>query len=52
MKESKRRRREPYWNFWKVILAGWIIRYPKQMGRIIFIPLGFLIILIYNAIVK
>jgi hypothetical protein len=20
----------PYWNFWKVVLAGWLIRYPKQ----------------------
>jgi hypothetical protein len=24
----------PYWNFWKVILAGWIIRYPKQFFNI------------------
>jgi hypothetical protein len=39
----------PYWNFWRVILAGWIIRYPKTMGRIAFTALGFLICLIYNA---
>jgi hypothetical protein len=42
----------PYWNFWRVILAGWIIRYPKTMGRIAFAALGFLICLIYNAIVN
>ena len=22
---------EPYWNFWKVVFAGWLIRYPKQI---------------------
>jgi hypothetical protein len=42
----------PYWNFWRVILAGWIIKYPKTVSKIIFIPLGILISLIYNAIVK
>jgi len=20
----------PYWNFWKVVLAGWLIRHPKK----------------------
>jgi hypothetical protein len=48
----RNRRRSPYWNFWRVVLAGWTIRYPKTMGKIIFLPLGFLIVLIYNAIVK
>jgi hypothetical protein len=43
---KKYRRRSPYWNFWKVVLAGWMIRYPKQM---IFIPVGFLLVMIYNA---
>jgi hypothetical protein len=50
--EEEKMRRTPYWNFGKVVLAGWMIRYPKTMGRIIFIPLGFLIILIYNAVVN
>jgi len=45
-------RRDPYWNFWKVVFAGWLIRYPKTMGRIILVPLGFLIVLIYNAVVN
>jgi len=43
------RRRSPYWNFLRVVLAGWMIRYPKQT---VFIPLGFLLVLIYNAVVK
>jgi hypothetical protein len=42
------RKRIPYWNFWRVILAGWIIKCPK----IVWIPIVFSVILIYNAIVK
>jgi hypothetical protein len=49
---KNRHHRNPYWNFWRVILAGWIIRYPKTMSRVILVPLGFLIVLIYNAIVN
>jgi hypothetical protein len=48
----RNRRRTPYWNFWRVVLAGWTIRYPKTMGKIVLLPLGFLIVLIYNAIVR
>jgi len=44
--------KSPYWNFWKVILAGWIIRYPKTMFRVIGVPLGILIAFIYNALTK
>jgi hypothetical protein len=35
-------------NFWRVVLAGWVIRYPK----IVWVPIGFLIVLIYNAVVN
>jgi len=42
----------PYWNFWKVVLAGWLIRYPKQMLKIIGIPIGILLIVVYNALTK
>jgi hypothetical protein len=45
----KVRRRSPYWNFLRVVLAGWMIRYPKQT---VFIPLGILIVLIYNAVAR
>ena len=43
------RRRSPYWNFARVVLAGWMIRYPKQT---VFIPLSILIVLIYNAVAR
>jgi hypothetical protein len=46
------KQRRPYWNFWKVILAGWIIRYPDKIFRIIGVPLGILIVIIYNALMK
>ena len=46
---AKIKNRGPYWNFWKVVFAGWLIRYPKTMGKIALVPLGILIVLIYNA---
>jgi hypothetical protein len=46
------RRRSPYWNFFRVVLAGWMIRYPKTASKVILVPLGFLLVLIYNAVVK
>jgi hypothetical protein len=46
------RRRAPYWNFWKVVFAGWLIRYPGKMLRIFGVPLGILIVTIYNALTK
>jgi len=51
MSTLKNRHRTPYWNFWRVVLAGWAIKYPKTMGGIILLPLGILIVLIYNAII-
>jgi hypothetical protein len=41
-------RRAPYWNFWKVVLAGWMIRYPRPF----FVALGFCVVVIYNAVSK
>jgi len=23
--------KEPYWNFWRVVFAGWLVRYPIQI---------------------
>jgi hypothetical protein len=46
------RRRTPYWNFWKVVFAGWLIRYPGKVLRIFGVPLGILIVMIYNAVTK
>jgi hypothetical protein len=41
-------KKSPYWNFWKVVLAGWLIRYPK----VVLLPLGFILVLIYKAVVN
>jgi len=46
------KRRAPYWNFWKVVFAGWMIRYPGKMFCFIGVPLGILIVVIYNALTK
>jgi len=40
----------PYWNFWRVVFAGWFIRHPEKIFRIIGIPIGILLALIYNAL--
>ena len=40
----------PYWNFWRVVFAGWFIRYPGKMFRIIGVPIGILLAIIYNAL--
>ena len=26
---------EPYWNFWKVVFAGWLIKYPGNFFKAI-----------------
>ena len=28
---KNRPHREPYWNFWRAVFAGWLIRYPFQI---------------------
>lgn len=42
----------PYWNFWRVVFAGWLIRYPGKVFRIVGVPLGILLAIIYNALTK
>lgn len=49
---TKNSHKTPYWNFWKVVFAGWLIRYPGKVFRILGVPLGFLLVLIYNALTK
>jgi hypothetical protein len=51
-RSAMRAKNKPYWNFWKVVFAGWLIRYPDKVFRIIGIPLGILIVVIYNAVTK
>lgn len=42
--------REPYWNFWRVVLAGWLIRHPSSVFRITCISLGIMIVWIYKVL--
>jgi hypothetical protein len=42
------RRRSPYWNIWRFVLASWVIRNPRP----IFVGLGICIMVIYNAVTK
>jgi hypothetical protein len=42
----------PYWNFWRVVFAGWLVRYPRQSLRIIGVPIGIILVMIYNAVTK
>jgi hypothetical protein len=52
IRRQKKYLKPPYWNFYRVVLAGWLIRYPKQTLKIVGIPIGILIALIYNAVTK
>lgn len=36
---KRRPHREPYWNFWRAVFAGWMIRYPKQIFQMVGIVL-------------
>jgi len=55
------RKHRPYWNFYRAVLAGWMIRYPGKFFKIIgqfvvnldellLVPLGVLIVMVYNAL--
>jgi hypothetical protein len=52
IRRQKNYSKTPYWNFYRVVFAGWLIRYPKQTIRIIGIPIGIIIAIIYNAVTK
>ena len=32
---KRRPSKDPYWNFWRAVFAGWLIRYPRQIFKII-----------------
>jgi hypothetical protein len=38
------RQSKPYWSFWKVIFAGWIIRNPAMFFRVVGVPIGILLV--------
>lgn len=43
------RKTKPYWNFWKVVMAGWLIRYPRTFFNLFFGGIGFVAVMIYNS---
>ena len=48
MPRTRGRKNKPYWNFFRVVLAGWMIRYPRPF----FVTLGIVTATIYNAVTK
>ncbi len=46
----KKSLREPYWNFWRVVFAGWFIRYPSTVFRITCVSLGIMIVWIHSIL--
>ena len=44
-----RAKQAPYWNFWKVVFAGWLIRYPGNFLKGILILLVALYIAVTSA---
>ena len=45
---KKRPQRKPYWNFWRAVFAGWLIRYPGKIFKgvgMFFLFIVFLIVL-------
>jgi hypothetical protein len=50
IRRQKNSSKPPYWNFYRVVFAGWLIRYPRQTLRIIGVPIGILLAIIYNAL--
>lgn len=48
---KKRPHREPYWNFWRAVFAGWLIRYPGKIFKgigMFFLFIVFLIVLSFS----
>ena len=32
---KRRPSKDPYWNFWRAVFAGWLIRYPRQIFKMV-----------------
>lgn len=41
--KRKKKKDVPYWNIWRAVFAGWLIRYPGKIFNIIRFPLFVLI---------
>ena len=51
--QRKEKRNEPYWNVKRVVLTGWLLRYPGNSFAVVkyplYILLGIVVVFIYNA---
>lgn len=48
-RKKKMKKRTPYWNFWKVVFAGWLIRYPRQIFKMIGVSALFVLFMIVSV---
>ena len=52
--QREEKRNEPYWNFWRAVFAGWLIRYPANFFAVVKFPLylltGIVVVFIYNIV--
>ena len=53
-KKNFQNKKTPYWNFWRAVFAGWLIRYPEKFFGIVKFPLylllGIVVVYIYNRV--
>ena len=42
--------REPYWNFWRAVFAGWLIRYPGKIFKGIGMFFLFIVFMVFMAV--
>ena len=53
-KKNFQNKKTPYWNFWRAVFAGWLIRYPANFFGIVKFPLylllGIVVVYIYNRV--
>ena len=51
-KKNFQNKKIPYWNFWRAVFAGWLIRYPEKFFGIVKFPLYLLLGIIAVNIYK
>ena len=44
------RDRVPYWNFWRAVFAGWLIRYPGKIFKGIGMFFLFIVFMVFMAV--
>tara|TARA_R100000781_G_scaffold89014_1_gene54783 strand:- start:228 stop:443 length:216 start_codon:yes stop_codon:yes gene_type:complete len=52
--QREEKRNEPYWDLKRVVLAGWLLRYPGNFFAVVkyplYILLGIVVVFIYNLV--